>query len=494
MSSAARKTKQTMDLQVYNTLTRRKEPFAPLEPGHVGMYVCGPTVYDHAHIGHGKLYVSMDIIVRYLRFTGNQVLYVQNITDVGHLLDSGEDRILKGARREKTEPMQIVERYMRSYMDDMDALHNLRPDIMPRATGHVPEQIAAVEQLIEKGHAYEVEGSVYFDVSSSPNYGKLSGRRIQELEVGTRVDFREEKRSPQDFALWKRADSEHIMRWRSPWGEGFPGWHIECSAMAEKYLGSNFDIHGGGLDNIFPHNECEIAQSEAMSGMPYANYWLHAGTLTVEGVKMSKSLGNSITLHKALQQYPPEVLRFFMLSSHYRSPIDYSDEALAAAGRGWERLVAPALEVQRALQQPEGDKGVTVNLTESIESARSNFISAMNDDFNAPGALAVLFDFTKQVNTMLAEHARPDDGTLHLINSLYRDLAGDVLGILPTLSRESREDKLVGLLADIRSEARAREDFNTSDKIRDQLRQTGVTLEDGKSGTTWKIDAQSSSD
>ena len=488
-----------MALQVYNTLTRQKDPFTPIEPGRVRMYVCGPTVYDHAHIGHAKLYVSMDIIVRYLRYTGLDVLYVQNITDVGHLLESGEDRILKGARREKTDPMQVVERYMRSYMDDMDGLRTIRPDIMPRATGHVPEQIAAVEQLIESGHAYEVKGSVYFDVSSAPNYGKLSGRKVEELEEGARVDVRAEKRRPQDFALWKRAEPEHIMRWRSPWGEGFPGWHIECSAMAGKYLGANFDIHGGGLENIFPHNECEIAQSEALSGKPFANHWLHAGSLTVDGVKMSKSLGNSVTIQKALHQYPAEVLRFFMLSSHYRSPIDYSEDALAAAGRGWERLIAPALAAQRALRQPPAPDNAAVDFSHRLENARAEFSAAMNDDFNTPGALAALFDFAKQVNTLLAAHPRPHDETLNAIAAFYWELAGDVLGVLPVESTDpggsaAREETLIRLLAEIRAEARARKDFATSDRIREQLGQAGVAMEDGKSGTIWKIDAPTASD
>ena len=481
-----------MALQVYNTLTRHKEPFIPIESGRVRIYVCGPTVYDHAHIGHAKLYVSMDIIVRFLRFIGLEVLYVQNITDVGHLLDSGEDRILKGARRERTNPMQVVERYMRSYMDDMDGLRNIRPDIMPRATGHVPEQIAAVKQLIEHGYAYETNGSVYFDVSSAPTYGKLSGRKVEELEEGARVNVRAEKRRPQDFALWKRAEPEHIMRWDSPWGEGFPGWHIECSAMAGKYLGANFDIHGGGLENIFPHNECEIAQSEALNKQPFANYWLHAGSLTVDGVKRSKSLGNSVTIGQALQQYPAEVLRFFILSSHYRSPIDYSEDALVGAARGWERLIAPALAAERALRQPERLEQDAVDFSDRLEYARAEFSAAMNDDFNAPAALAALFDLTKDVNTLLAEHPRPDDDTPHTIAALYRELAGDVLGLLPVKSGASgasaaREEKLIRLLADIRAEARERKDFATSDKIREQLGEAGVTLEDGKSGTTWKI-------
>lgn len=285
-----------MSLKLYNVLTRKKETFVPLIEGKVNMYVCGPTVYDYSHIGHAKTYISFDVISRYLRYSGYDVLYVQNITDVGHMLDTGEDRILRKARQTSSEPMQIVETYMRDYFADMDALGVRRPDISPRASAHVPEQIAMVNTLLEKGHAYEVEGSVYFDVSSFPEYGKLSGRIVEEMEEGTRIAVREEKRNPADFALWKRADPEHILRWDSPWSDGFPGWHVECSAMATKYLGETFDIHGGGIDNIFPHNECEIAQSEAAHGETFANYWLLGGTLTLDGVKMSKSLGNTMTI------------------------------------------------------------------------------------------------------------------------------------------------------------------------------------------------------
>ncbi|MDP6586388.1 MAG: cysteine--tRNA ligase [Anaerolineales bacterium] len=477
-----------MSLTVYNTLIRKKVPFNTIEPGRVCMYVCGPTVYDHAHIGHGKLYISMDMILRYLRYTGLDVLYVQNITDVGHLLDSGEDRIMKGARREQTDPMQIVERYMRSYMDDMDALHNIRPDIMPRAAGHVPEQIAAVEQLIKNGNAYEVNGSVYFDVSSFPEYGKLSGRKIDELQEGTRLDTRAEKRRPEDFALWKRADPEHIMRWSSPWGEGFPGWHIECTAMAIKYLGANFDIHGGGLENVFPHNECEIAQSEALSGESFANFWLHAGSLTVSGVKMSKSLGNSVTIQDALSEYPPEVIRMFVLSSHYRSPIDYSKEAVDAAYKGWQRLIGPALLVQQILLTPQDSDTPKDNLSSTIKQTRDDFNAAMDDDFNAPKAIACLFDFAKDVNSLLSECPRPGDATLQSIAEVYNDLAGTVLGLLPANSTTSvnRDNELIEILVELRKTARDQKDFATSDSIRDKLAAVGVTLEDGQSGTTWK--------
>ncbi|MCA9899815.1 MAG: cysteine--tRNA ligase, partial [Anaerolineales bacterium] len=278
-----------MSLKIYNVLNREKQEFVPLQDGRVNIYVCGPTVYDYSHIGHAKTYVGFDVIVRYLRYSGYKVLYVQNITDVGHMLATGEDRILRKAEQMSALPMQVVETYMKGYFDDMDALGVQRPDISPRASGHIPEQIAMVQELIAKGHAYEVDGSVYFDVISYPEYGKLSGRIVEEQEEGSREAVRSEKKHPADFALWKKAEPEHILRWPSPWGEGFPGWHVECSAMANKYLGPTFDIHGGGIDNIFPHNECEIAQSEAAHDHPYARFWMLTGSLTLDGVKMSKS-------------------------------------------------------------------------------------------------------------------------------------------------------------------------------------------------------------
>ena len=480
-----------MTLVVYNMLTRQKEIFSPLDSGRVNIYVCGPTVYDHAHVGHGKLYVSMDVIVRYLRYSGYQVLYVQNITDVGHLLDTGEDRILKGARRERLEPMEVVERYLRSYLDDMDAMRNLRPDIMPRASAHVLEQISATASLIEKGHAYEVNGSVYFDVSSFPEYGKLSGRRLEDLEEGVRVEVREEKRRPEDFALWKRAEPEHLMRWPSPWSEGFPGWHIECSAMARKYLGDSFDIHGGGIENMFPHNECEIAQAEALTGSTFAKYWLLAGSLTADGVKMSKSLGNSVTISQALERYPAEALRFFILSSHYRSPIDYSSEALESANRGWQRMIRPALAVRQQLAQsnlPQRDNFEIVSLLDEIQT---RFSEVMDDDFNSPAALAVLFDYSKRVNKLLSAEKQAARATLEEIDTLYQQLAGQVLGVLPkgtdSGTNAKREAGLIQILIDTRSQARLKQDFDTSDAIRKRLQDLGVILEDSKEDTTWKI-------
>jgi cysteinyl-tRNA synthetase len=478
-----------MSLKVYNFLTRQKETFKPLNEGKVSMYVCGPTVQDNAHIGHAKTYVSFDVIVRYLRYLGYDVLYVQNITDVGHMLDTGEDRVLKKARQISALPMQVVETYMRLYFEDMDDLGVQRPDISPRASGHIPEQIEMIQTLIDKEHAYVVDGSVYFDVSSFPEYGKLSGRSVEDQEEGTRITSREEKNHPADFALWKKAEPEHIMRWPSPWGEGFPGWHIECSAMATKYLGPTFDIHGGGLDNVFPHNECEIAQSEAAHDHPFARYWLLTGTLTLDGIKMSKSLGNTLTIKEALTRWPAEGIRTFILSSHYGSPIDFSDEAIEAAYRGWQRLWGAVRLLRQQMGQADaGDASTAV--TELVEQTRQAFMGKMNDDFNAPAALAVLQEYTRQVNTLINERGPLSQGSLEALDQLYRELGGSVLGIIPDEDDSSasaeREAGLVQLLIELRAEARANKDWATSDKIRDQLKELGIILEDRPDGTVWK--------
>jgi cysteinyl-tRNA synthetase len=478
-----------MTLTVYNTLSRKKEEFVPLVPGHVHMYVCGPTVYDHAHLGHAKTYVNFDMIVRYLRYSGYKVRYVQNITDVGHILDTGEDRILKGAARERIEPMELVERYARSYFEDMAALGVQPPDISPRASGHVPEQIEMINVLLAKGHAYEVNGSVYFDVHSYPAYGKLSGRQVEEQTEGARVTVRDEKRRPEDFALWKRAEPDHILRWPSPWGWGYPGWHIECSAMSIKYLGPTFDIHGGGIDNIFPHNECEIAQAEAATEQTFANYWLLGGSLTVDGVKMSKSLGNFTTIKDALKRYKPEALRFFILSGHYRNPIDFSDGALEAASKGWERLTAPALVVRERLRSPAA--GSAGDVTALVADTKRRCLEALDDDFNAPVAIATLFDFSRSVNTLLNAEAQPGQAALEAIDGLYREIGGQVLGIVPASpasgASAERESALIRLLIELRAEARQHKDFALADSIRERARQLGVLLEDGKDGTSWKI-------
>ncbi len=477
-----------MALKVYNVLNRHKEEFVPLVPGRVNMYVCGPTVYDYPHVGHAKLYVSMDVVVRYLRFSGYDVRYVQNITDVGHLLDTGEDRIMRGVAREHKQPMEIVEKYTREYFAGMDALWVGRPDISPRASAHVIEQIELTKKLIALGHAYEANGSVYFDVTSWPGYGKLSGRTVEEQEAGARVDVRDEKRHPADFALWKKADPEHILRWPSPWGEGFPGWHVECSAMASKYLGETFDIHGGGLENMFPHNECEIAQSEAATGKPFARYWLLTGSLTIDGVKMSKSLGNSITIAQALKKWRPEQIRFFILSSHYTSPVDISDAAMAAAGEGASRLNEAVRAVaNRRKDAAAGDADAA--WLSKLGQYRARFVEAMDDDFNAPVAIGVLMDMVRDTNSLVNRAEAASAGTLQAIEETYKALAGDVLGLLPPPDAAQPGmdiGPLVELLIEIRRDLRANRQFAQADKIRNQLATLGIVLEDGARGTTWK--------
>jgi len=484
-----------MGLQIFNYLTRKKEPFKPLDRGRVGMYVCGPTVQDYAHLGHAKTYVAMDVVVRYLRYLGYKVRYVQNITDVGHILDTGEDRILKGARRERVEPMELVETYTRSYFEDMDALGVVRPNISPRASGHIPEQIEMVKTLLEKGYAYETEeGDVYFSVEKFSGYGKLSGRKVEELEPGARVAVREEKRHPADFALWKHAEPGHILRWPSPWGWGYPGWHIECSAMATKYLGETLDIHGGGLENIFPHNECEIAQTEAATGKPFARYWVLVGSLTVNGVKMSKSLGNFLTIKEALNLYSPEAIRFFVLSSHYRSPVDFSREALLAAERGVERLhnTVRALRMRAEHAMPSGT--ADLSYIADLDTYRDAFLEAMDDDFNTPRAIASLFDLSKEVNALLASGRPMSRGTLGAIDGLYRRLGGQVLGIIPDdLIQEIGGELVEGLMdiiLDIRQRYRETEDWDQADVLRRRLTELGIVIEDRPEGSTWRVECR----
>ena len=490
-----------MTLQVYNSLTRQKEPFKPIEKGFVGVYVCGPTVYDHAHIGHAKSYVSFDVIVRYLRYLGYKVRYVQNITDVGHLTDDadmGEDKIIKKAQRERLEPMEVVETYTRSYFEDMDALNAIRPDISPRASAHIPEQIALVEELISQEHAYVVNGSVYYDVSSFKDYGKLSGRKVDELEEGVRINVRSEKNHPADFALWKKADASHLMQWPSPWGTGYPGWHVECSVMSTKYLGQPFDIHGGGLENIFPHHESEIAQSEATHDHNFANYWLHNNMVTVNGMKMGKSLGNAISLKDAFsgthpllsQAYGALTIRFFVLSSHYRSPLDFSDEALQAAEKGLARLHATVKLVRDQLQKaPSGE--LSAEIAELLAQHKSAFEAAMNDDFNTAQAIGVLFEFNRGVNSLLNAHQAVSQDSLAAINNLYQTLGEDVLGLIPqqltTEASSNLVDGLLQMLIQMRQDARANKDWATADAIRDRLVDLGVTLEDRADGTIWKL-------
>ncbi|HID38218.1 MAG TPA: cysteine--tRNA ligase [Calditrichaeota bacterium] len=479
-------------LTIYNTLTRKKEIFKPIHPGFVGIYVCGPTVYGHAHLGHAKSYVSFDVIVRYLRYLGYKVRYVQNITDVGHLLgdaNEGEDRILKAARSEQQEPMEIVERYTRSYFEDMDALNVLRPDISPRASGHIPEQIELVSTLLEKGYAYERNGTVYFDVQKFKEYGKLSGRKVEELVSGVRIDVKEDKKHPADFALWKKAEPEHLMQWNSPWGRGYPGWHAECSVMSTKYLGQPFDIHGGGIENVFPHHECEIAQSEAAQGKQFARYWIHNNMVTVDGTKMGKSLNNFITVKEALKKYPALGIRFFVLNSHYRSPLDFSDEALQAGQKGLERFHNAYI---RLLKTKANVKGRNDSLEDKIEAYRRRFEDEMNDDFNTPRAVASLFDFIKEINQWLDKGENFAEKTLLHAIEVLRKTAGDVLGLLPrdetALLKETSGnfDEIMRLVIDLRNRLRKEKNFALADEIRNRLAKLNIVLKDTPQGTVWE--------
>jgi len=459
----------------------------------VHMYVCGPTVHNDAHLGHGKTYVNFDIVVRYLRYLGYQVLYVQNITDVGHLLDGGEDRMIKVARRERVHPLQLAETYTRRYFRDMDRLKVTRPDISPRASGHIPEMIDLVAELLANGFAYEVNGSVYFSVQKFENYGRLSGRRTEDARAGHRIAVLEEKRDPADFALWKRAEPEHILRWHSPWGEGFPGWHIECSAMATKYLGQPFDIHGGGVENKFPHHECEIAQAEAARGKPFARYWLHNGMLMISGEEMHKSLGNFVTLEQAFERWEPTVIRFFVLLSHYRGPTDFTEEAVDAAGRGLDRLLTTVRHVRGRLSggAPEGE--ASQGTLALLEDARRQFEDAMDDDFGTPGAIAALFELNRQINARLDGSQPLSLGDLRAVDSLYRRLAGDVLGVLPDdLGQQlgaGLSADLIEVLIDTRARLRQSKQWALADGIRDQLETLGIQLQDRPEGTSWTLSA-----
>jgi cysteinyl-tRNA synthetase len=483
-----------MPLQVFNYLTRKKEQFESIHPGFVGMYVCGPTVYGRAHIGHAKVYITFDIVHRYLEYLGYRVRYVQNITDVGHLTDdadAGEDKIARQARREHVEPMEIAETYTRDYFEDMDALNVLRPDISPRASGHVLEQIELAERLIAQGCAYESNGSVFFSVKDWPSYGKLSGRKVEEQEEGARLAVNADKRDPRDFAVWRAATPEHIMRWKSPWGEGFPGWHAECSVMSRKYLGLPFDIHGGGLENIFPHNESEIAQSEAAYGVGFARYWILNNMVTVDGTKMGKSLGNFTTIKDALSRHSAMTIRFFILNSHYRSTTDFSESALEAASKGYERLLGPVTLTRQKMAAADPGAPADASTPARLEEHKARFLAALDDDFNTPQALAVLFDLGREVNTLLNSGQPLSRPTLQAVDDLYRQLAGDVLGIipaqLPTTTSAGLETDLMQVLIDLRAQARARKDWATADAIRNRLAAIGVSLEDSPEGTRWRL-------
>ncbi len=493
-----------MSLQLHNTLTRRLEEFKPWVEGRVGVYVCGPTVYGHAHLGHAKSYVSFDVLVRYLRHLGYSVTYVQNITDVGHLTDNadeGQDKLAVAAQKERKHPMAIAEFYTRSFFEDMDRLNCLRPDISPRASGHIVEQIEMVKALLAKGFAYEANGSVYFDVSTFKDYGRLSGRSTEEMMAGARVDVSAEKRNPADFALWKKAEPNHIMQWPSPWGMGFPGWHLECSVMSTKYLGKTFDIHGGGLENQFPHHECEIAQSEAANGVPFVRTWLHNNMVTVGGQKMGKSLNNFINLKQAFsgehplltRAYDPLAIRQFILASHYRSPLDFSDAALYAAQSGSNKIAEAMLTLARAIKSaPEGD--VDASVMAQLEQTKTRFEEAMNDDLNTAVAVSMVFELVKMTQAALAG-GKITRQTLQAIEEKFRRLAGDVLGIVgedpKSKIQNPKSEDMIGPLVEMaieqRTAARKAKDFARSDQIRDRLDQIGIALKDTPQGTQWSF-------
>ncbi|MBN2102626.1 cysteine--tRNA ligase [bacterium] len=480
-----------MMLHVYNTLSKQKEPFEPANPPFVGMYVCGPTVYDDPHLGHAKSYVSFDVIVRFLRALKYKVRYVQNITDVGHLLEDsedGEDRIIKKAKLEKVEPIEIAQKYERHYFHDMDLLNNLRPDISCRASGYIPEMIELVKTLLDKGYAYENEGNVYFDIAKFEGYGKLSGRKIEDLLEGVRDTVAEGKRHSADFALWKKADPQHIMQWLSPWGRGYPGWHLECSVMSMKYLGESIDIHGGGLDNQFPHHECEIAQSEAATGKPFVKYWLHNNMVTINGQKMSKSLGNFKALPDLFETYGSMVIRFFILQGHYRSPQDFSDQALDAAKAGFTRL-------SKIVQDIRSRIGETVQnledseLSEPWKGYKQKFYEYMEDDFNTAGAVSVLFDMAKESQARL--QSSPEKTDLECADKLFHALGESILGLAfksenAVSGTGTAESELVEFLLELRQDFRAKKDWAASDAIRDRLGDMGILVEDGKDGASWR--------
>jgi cysteinyl-tRNA synthetase len=489
-----------MALKIYNTLTREKEPFEPLVPGRVNMYVCGPTVYDSPHIGHAKASVSFDIVVRYLQHVNYDVLYVQNITDVGHLTDDadeGEDKIGKRAKERRVEPMQLVETYTREYFQAMDALNCLRPAISPRASGHIPEIIELIQRLIETGHAYEADGSVYFDVGSFSEYGKLSNRRLEEQEAGARVEIAAGKRDPADFALWKRAEPGHIMRWKSPWGEGFPGWHIECSAMSMKYLGETLDIHGAGVDNIFPHNEDEIAQSECATHKPFVRYWMHNGSLMINGEKMSKSKGNFLTVEAAIDRYGAARLRYFLVSSHYRSRQDFSPESIEAAGRALERLQTGIQNADRYLalaDRSNGGSEQAPEVTGQLAARRTEFLAGMDDDFNCPAALSALHELVGDMNKIIGGSSAAIDGRSAAgIRAMREALLemGDVLGLELSPSAGTSGSDVVGglmnLVLSLRAELRDKKEWALTDQIRDRLRDLGIVVEDHKEGSSWRM-------
>jgi len=493
---------ESQELKIYNSLSGEKELFKPIVEGHVGMYVCGPTVYNNVHLGNCRTFISFDLVYRYLKHLGYKVRYVRNITDAGHLendAEEGEDRIAKKARLEELEPMEIVQKYTVDFHDILRLFNNYAPSIEPTATGHIVEQIEAIKTIIDRGLAYEVNGNVYFDVikyNKENHYGILSGRKIEELIANTRtLTGQSEKKNPQDFALWKKAEPQHIMRWPSPWGVGFPGWHLECTVMSSKYLGDSFDIHGGGMDLKFPHHECEIAQGKAVSGKDPVNYWMHANMLTLNGKKMAKSTGNNILPRELFtgenknlsKAYAPSVARFFMLQANYRSVLDFSDEALEAAEKAYIKL----LEAIQSIEYLETSNSSTIE----VSKWKSNCYKAMNDDFNSPVLIAHLFEAVKFINNVKAEKAQITESDKQLLQKTMQDFTFDVLGLKPLQNIKHENagntskhiDGLVEILIELRNKARADKDFKTADLIRDQLLAENIELKDTKDGTVFNM-------
>ncbi|WP_108244965.1 cysteine--tRNA ligase [Muricauda brasiliensis] len=484
-------------LRIHNSLTGKKDVFEPINEGHVGMYVCGPTVYSNVHLGNCRTFMSFDMIFRYFKYLGYKVRYVRNITDAGHLendADEGEDKIAKKAKLEQIEPMEVVQRYTVDFHNTLQLFNLLPPSIEPTATGHIIEQIEIIKEILEKGLAYEANGSVYFDVikfNEDHDYGKLSGRKLEDMIANTReLTAQDEKRNPQDFALWKKAEPQHIMRWPSPWGDGFPGWHLECTAMSTKYLGETFDIHGGGMDLKFPHHECEIAQAEASTGKSPVNYWMHANMLTLNGKKMSKSTDNNIYPSEIFsgdnnilsKPYSPSVVRFFMMQAHYTSILDLSDDALQASEKGYSRLMDALDSIDKLKTGEKSDFDVA--------AWKQKCYDAMNDDFNTPILIAQLFDAVKHINLIKEEKESISEEDKEYLASSLKAFVYDVLGIENQAMSKDDSGTLNGvmdLLIDIRNEARAKKDFATSDKIRDQLVELGIQIKDGKDGTTFSV-------
>lgn len=488
---------KNQQLHIYNSISKKKEAFSPIVEGAIGMYVCGPTVYSNVHLGNCRTFLSFDLVFRYLKHLGYKVRYVRNITDAGHLendADSGEDRIAKKARIEEIEPMEVVQRYTIDFHNTMAKFNALPPSIEPTATGHIVEQIGIIEEILKNGYAYERNGSVYFDVlkfNESHHYGKLSGRNLEDMIANSRdLEGQSDKKNPQDFALWKKAEPQHIMRWPSPWSDGFPGWHLECTAMSTKYLGEQFDIHGGGMDLKFPHHECEIAQSEAFCNQNPVNYWMHANLLTLNGQKMAKSTGNNILPEEIFsgensiltKAFSPTVTKFFMYQAHYRSILDFSSDALLAAEKGYNRLI----EAMKQLNTLPTATETTID----IAAWKQSCYDAMNDDFNSPILIAQLFEASKFINSVKNNKATITPKDLEVLKATLQGFVFDVLGLKEESANDSSTRKLsdtVDLLIKLRNEARANKDFATSDKIRDELAGIGIQLKDGKDGTSFSL-------